>query len=28
LRFISTQRYSVLTRGNPSSNIEVIVQPV
>ncbi len=28
LLFISTQRYSVITRGNPTSNVEIVVQPV
>jgi uncharacterized lipoprotein YbaY len=28
LLFISTQRYAVITKGNPTENVEVIVQPV
>jgi putative lipoprotein len=28
LLFISTQRYAVITRGNPTENVEIVVQPV
>ncbi len=28
LLFINTQRYPVITRGNPTSNVEIGVQPV
>jgi uncharacterized lipoprotein YbaY len=28
LRWINTQQYPVLTRGAPTSNVEIIVQPV
>jgi putative lipoprotein len=28
LLFISTQRYAVITKGNPTENVEIVVQPV
>lgn len=28
LLFISTQQYPVITRGNPTSNVEIVVSPV
>ncbi len=28
LLFISTRRYAVITKGNPTSNVEIVVEPV
>jgi uncharacterized lipoprotein YbaY len=28
LRFISTQRYAVLTNGRPMTGVNIVVQPV